>query len=395
MITFLSKIIKLNTINVVGVIKKENDEVYNLLAVKKKGNKIEIVRKDSFDTFEKLLRNIDIKIPILLFIDGKGVLNKEIDLNNEADLNWQKNVDFSTIYYTELKGLNSNFISFCRKNSIDETLNRFKEKGLQTVDIYVGSFLSALLHNTINDEIIVSNDLVLEFENEKLCKFSKRIDTIKQKDYTIGKDVISSKFLPLYGVLIHFFIKQKEVSKTNDESLNVEEIIYKKAFNTLGVSMLVFFLSTLLISYVLIQFYTSKNLALNLQNAYSNKSYQLILNLEKQKESKKQILKESGFLSSKFLSFYSYEIIKEIPKDISLVGLNVIPLNVETKTNQKMSFEAKSIIIKGETFNESSFNNWMEKLKKMSWLKNFEIISLKKDKKNKSQFEIKITIKDV
>jgi Tfp pilus assembly protein PilN len=395
MITFLSKIIKLNTINVVGVIKKENDEAYNLLAVKKKGNKIEIIRKDSFDTFEKLLRNIDVKIPILLLIDGKGVLNKEIDLNNEADLNWQKNIDFSTIYYTELKGLRSNFISFCRKNSINETLNKFKEKGFQTADIYVGSFLSALLQNTINNEIIVSNNLVLEFENEKLYKFSKQIDPIKQKDYTIVKEVISSKFLPLYGVLIHFFIQQKEVSKTNDKSLNVEEIIYKKAFNTLGVSLLLFFMSTLFVSYFLIQFYNSKNTALNLQNTYSNKSYQLILNLEKQKENKKQILKESGFLSSKFLSYYSYEIIKEIPKDISLVQLNVIPLNAETKANKKISFETKSIIIKGETFNESSFNNWMENLKKVSWLKNFEIISLKKDKKNKSQFEVKITIKDV
>ena len=159
--------------------------------------------------------------------------------------------------------------------------------------------------------------------------------------------------------------------------------------------MLVGFLSSLLLSYLLIQYYGSKNAELNLQNVYSSQSYQLILDLEKQKENKQQLLNESGFLSSKFLSFYSYEIIKGIPGDISLTGLNIIPVSKEVKATQKISFEAKSIVIKGETFNETSFNNWMEKLKKMSWLKNFEIISFKKDKKNKSQFEIKITIKDV
>ena len=41
---------------------------------------------------------------------------------------------------------------------------------------------------------------------------------------------------------------------------------------------------------------------LNLKNVYSNQSYQKIVNLEKQKENKINILKESGFLSSKFLT---------------------------------------------------------------------------------------------
>ena len=46
-------------------------------------------------------------------------------------------------------------------------------------------------------------------------------------------------------------------------------------------------------------------------------------------------------------------------------------------------------------YQESSFSNWLEGLKKTDWLQRFEIISLKKDKKNKSIFEIKITLKNV
>ena len=67
----------------------------------------------------------------------------------------------------------------------------------------------------------------------------------------------------------------------------------------------------------------------------------------------------------------------------------------EIKANKKITFESKTILIKGETFNESSINKWIDGLKEMNWINNFEIISLKKDKKNKSQFEVKITIKDV
>lgn len=395
MITFLSKIIKLNNLHVIGVIKKDNDDSYHVLTVKKKGSKIDIVNMVSFDSFEKIAQKIDLKIPVLLAIDGKGILNKEINFSNENDVTWYKNIDFDSIYYTSLMGTNSNFISFCRKNIVQEITENFLKKGFQVADIYIGSFLSGLLHSAINKDAITSNDIILQFENGKLSGFTKQPEPVKTTEYTIGKETISSNFLPLYGSIIHFFIQPKEVSKTKNETLNTEEIIYKKAFNVFGITMLAGFLVSLLTSYFLIQYYGSKNAELNLQSVYSNQSYQLILDLEKQKENKQKLLQETGFLSSKFLSFYSYEIIKQIPSDISLTSLNIIPVNQEIKATKKISFDAKTILIKGETFNESSFNSWMEKLKKMEWLKNFEIISFKKDKKNKSQFEIKITIKDV
>lgn len=145
----------------------------------------------------------------------------------------------------------------------------------------------------------------------------------------------------------------------------------------------------------MIQYYGSKNAELNLKNVYSNQSYQKIVDLEKQKENKLNILKESGFLSSKFLTYYGYELIKNLPNDLSLNEVNIIPAGKEIKANKKITFDSKTILIKGETFNESSINKWIDGLKEMNWINNFEIISLKKDKKNKSQFEVKITIKDV
>ncbi|WP_300570371.1 hypothetical protein [Flavobacterium sp.] len=395
MITYLSKIIKLNNINVVGVIKKENDESFIVLTIKKNGSKIDIVSKRKFETFDDFKSKIDNKLPILLVVDGKGVLNKEIDFSNEADVNWQKNIDFNTIYYTSLKTESSSFISFCRKNSVDETITKFQKNSLQIIDIYIGSFLSALMYNSIQKETIVSGDLLLGFENNKLSSFEKQSEATKKEKYTIGKDVIYSYELPLYGALLHFFIKPKEVSKTKSETLNVEEIIYKKAFNFFGAAMLVGFLFSLLMSYVLIQYYGSKNAELNLQNVYSNQSYQKILDLEKQKEDKLNIARESGSLSNKFLSFYAYELTKGIPGNVSLNELNVFPASKEIKAEKKINFEFNTIRVKGETFNETSLNNWMEKARELSWIKNFEIISLKKDKKNKTLFEVKITIQNV
>jgi hypothetical protein len=394
MLATLSKFIKLNDLNIVGVIKKEDYEIYNLLTIKKKANKISIISKQTFENFETLTKTADKKLPIIIVAEGKGVLNKEIDFENEADLNWQKNIDYNAIYYTDLKGARSNFISFCRKNIIDETITKFQKNGFQVIDVYIGSFLAALLNNVLKKELLFSNDLRLEFESEKLLGFTKQSEEVTI-NYQIGEETISNVFLPLYGAIIHFFVKQKEVSKTTNTNLSSEELIYKKAFSFLGIFMLIGFLSSLLISYFMIQYYGTKNAELNLQTVYSNQSYQLILDLETQKEKKINILKESGVLSSKFLTYYGYEIIKSIPGNISLNELNIIPLQEEYKENKKAFFDNKMVIIKGETFQESSFNKWLEDLKKMDWLQRFEIISLKKDKKNKSIFEIKITLKNV
>jgi hypothetical protein len=366
-----------------------------LLTVKKKANKISIISQQSFESFETLSKTADKKIPLLIVMEGKGVLNKEIDYENEADVNWQKNIDHNAIYYTDLKGFKSNFISFCRKNIVEETISNFKKNGFEVIDVYIGSFLAALLNTALQKEALLSTDLRLEFQNDKLLSFSKQNEDVKIEDYKVGEETVSSIFLPLYGAIIHFFVKPKEVSKTINTSLSSEELIYKKAFGVLGITMLVGFLITLLVSYFLIQYYGTKNSELNLQTVYSNQSYQLILDLEAQKEKKLNILKESGVLSSKFLSYYGYEIIKSIPSNISLNELNIIPLKEEYKESKKAFFDSKIIIIKGETFQESLFNNWLEDLKKMNWLQRFEIISLKKDKKNKSIFEIKITLKNV
>lgn len=395
MIATLSKFIKITDLNVVGVTKKEGYEIYSLLTVKKKANKISIVSKQTFDAFDALAKTADKKLPVLLVIEGKGVLNKEINFENEADLSWQKNIDFNTIYYTDLKGRNSNFISFCRKNIVEESISQFQKNGFQVIDIYIGSFLGTLLNNALKRDVLYSGDLKLEFENDILSGFSKQNETPNAINYQIGEETISSVFLPLYGSVIHFFVKPKEVSKTINSSLNNEELIYKKAFNFLGVAMLAGFLLSLLISYFLIQYYGTKNSELNLQTVYSNQSYQLILDLEAQKEKKLNLLKESGVLSSKFFSFYSYEIMRTIPSAISLTELNIAPLKEEYKENKKVLFDSGTIILKGETFQESSFNSWLENLKNMEWLQRFEIVSLKKDKKNKSVFEIKIILKNV
>lgn len=396
MINYLTKIIKFNTVNVIGITKKDSGDCYSVLTVRRKGSKITITNSQLFDSFETLKGEIDAKLPVIVVLDGKGVLNKQIVYGNEADMSWQKNVDYNTVYFTECKTDKASFISFCRKTNVIEIVQAFQKEQLQVLDIFVGSIITALLQSSLQKNTIQSGDLLLEFENEVLVQYTKAADSASYKEYKIGDDVVNSNQLPLYGALLQFFIKSDQIGKSQLDILDTEEVIYKKAFNYFGVAILIGFLSMLTVSFFLIRYYGTKTAELNLQSVYSSQAYKQIQELEKQKEKQLIILNESGLMSSKFLSYFGYELMKETPTIITLTELNVIPVvEKEIKADKKINFETKKILLKGESTNEPAIHNWIEKLREMKWIKKFEIISLKKDKKNISKFEIKITIANV
>lgn len=394
MIQFLSKIVSHSSIQVIGITLEEDVTSYALLLVQKKRSNINILKKETFTDFEALTATLDSKIPVILHLDGKGILNKKIDFDNEQDVNWYKNIKLDTLSYTSNKNENITFLSFTRKNLIEEWVAKFTTLQFQVLDVYIGSFISSLLASTIDKKNITTNQLTLHFEETELIDFSRNENKDK-KAYKIGEDVLESSYLPLYASIIHFLIPIDSIEKSKVEGLNIEEYTFQKAFNYLGVFMLGFYLLLLLISYFGINYFSTKNAELNYRNVYSNQAFKKLEDLEKQKNNKLKILSETGLTSNKFLTFYAYEINKNTLSGIQLSELKVNPLEAETKPTKKVLLLNKVILISGQAQNELVFNNWIENLKKMNWIKKFEIISIDTNKKNWMQFQIKILVKDV
>lgn len=391
----INKIAVFNEINVIGIFKTEDAEQFYLLKIKKNKSNLDVLATTTYDDLESLCKNLDKKVPLLLVVDGKGVLTKKIDLKNETDIQWIKNLDYSSIHFTSYDTNDNQFLSFCRKNVAEDCINTFKKKGFQILDFYIGSIISVLLNITLKKSKIFSNESILNIENDELIEVVKSREDNNLINYEIGNKQISNFHLPLYSATVHLYIKQKSVNKSNSELINNEEIIYKKAFDKLGIVMIIGFFIMLLISYFLTQYYTSKNTELNLENVYSNQTFELIQKLEAQKENKINILNETGISSSKFISFYSYEIAKSVSSQINLSEINVFPVENEIKENKKVDFTTKLISIKGSTNNEEALNSWFENVRSFNWIKNLEIVSIKKDKKNITFFELKITLKNV
>ena len=86
MLTFLSKIFKINSIQVAGIYQETDNERYSLLTFKKEKNKLKLIENKSFVSQKSFLESIDLKLPIVLAIDGKGVLNKGVPPPNNIGM---------------------------------------------------------------------------------------------------------------------------------------------------------------------------------------------------------------------------------------------------------------------------------------------------------------------
>ena len=392
--TFLSKIVSHSTIQVIGITLEEEGTNYASLLIQKKRKNITILKKEIFSTFEELIKNLDSKTPLILHIDGKGILNKKIDFDNEQDVNWYKNINLNELSYTSYKNENITFLSFSRKTLTDDWVVKFSNLNFQILDLYIGGFISSLLASTFNNKKIITPQLILHFEETQLVDYVRN-ENNEQKSYKIGEDVLESVTLPLYSCLIHFLIPTNIIEKSKVEGLNIEEYNFKRAFNFLGVFMLGFYLVLLLISYFGINYFNQKNAELNYQNIYSKQAFKKLEDLEKQKSNKFKILSETGLTSNKFLTYYAYEIYKNTSNGIQLSEFNTNPLEVELKPTKKIILLNKIILVSGQAQNEVFFNSWIENIKKMNWIKKFEIIGIETNKKNWMQFKIKITVKNV
>lgn len=391
MLSILSKILPFNTIQIVGVFLRENNTEYRLLTIKKKGSKLSVNSNNTYLDFNYLVEGIHPKLPLILVIDGKGVLNKKIDYNKENDVLWTKNLDYNSVHHSTLKTTDYSFVSFCRKQLAEEILSKFDSLQVPLIDFFIGSLQVYITVGFLTTDEVIANETVFKFYQNELDDVTKLKEKVLN-NYKIGEDIVSSEYLSLYAAGIYFLMNENTLSKSESELIKKDEVIYKKGFNLIGTIGLLFFFCSLLISYLLINHFNSKNAELNLENVFSNQSYQLVLDLEKKKESKLKILNESGTFDSKYHSFYVNELANSLPEGLVLSRVNVAPLKKEIKGNERVDFNHNEIFINGSFYKESIFNEWIGELKKTEWIKSLEIVFIKKDKKNNLQFELKINV---
>ncbi|WP_179008670.1 hypothetical protein [Winogradskyella forsetii] len=389
--SLINILLKHNTIVVIGIYFETEKISYTFVNVSQKNNKLIISNQASYKSFNQVEEALEKKPPVILNFSGKGVLNKKTahisDYRSKALLNVNKN-DFYFYEYIQNKDV---FISVIRKEKVLEHISMFNAANLLVIDYSVGPFIATLLSKLSEDKNVISNSTELKVDNDILLSFET---TNKNKILAIDNQAISEKETALLASAINYFYPIETFQYENDFlKANKEEADFKKYFEILGVMLLGGFFSLLLISYLMLGHYNNEIISINSNIQSVQETYDIIKDLQKDRDNKKEILYESGVFTSRFLAYYINELTISIPKSITLNTFSLFPYDRKIKTSEKIRFEENIIVIKGESSSNITFNDWYKGLKKIDWISKSDIINYQANRTNNYDFEIKLEIR--
>lgn len=391
MLKIIDQFFGIKKIRLIAVIRDGLNLQYQsmLCGVEKSGLKLINVQRDL--TQEELLSLTQKKTPVLLLLDGKGVLHKSIQRVDESEMAWFKNLDFDTLHFTSYQTDEHLFISFCRKAILDETLSLFETNELTVLGVYVGSISGILAAPILAKPIYKSNFCTVKINDNKPIFLGISEIEENKEEHNIDEQFLNSFHISLLGAAVDYFSGNSTIEKSKIKQAAEQEFIYKKAFEKIGICVLLFFLLSLMGSYISTQIIISENAELLLANKLNGKTISELRMLETEFETKSQIYREMGIASKKYYSFYCYKITSSTPNAIRLKKLELNPVKSEIKPGKKIELDVNSIIIEGQTIKERELNSWIGRLKTEKWIKKIEISSVKKQKKGGVEFKLKIT----
>ena len=172
---------------------------------------------------------------------------------------------------------------------------------------------------------------------------------------------------------------------------NKEEAKQKKIFSQFGFFMLTFFLVILLANYLYLGYLNKVYQDNSLVLAEYVEDFNEISKLEEEKNRKALLLRTSGVLTKKYVSFYLAKISATVPKAIAFSQFTVKPLKKEIKSNQKVEIDNHLILISGRAKASHHLSDWIVDLKTLDWVNKVEIMDYNY-LNGQGEFSIKIII---
>jgi Tfp pilus assembly protein PilN len=387
-----------------GIEAFDSDETtyFQVTQIKKRKEELVIVNEQVFTSWKKLIANLSIIIPVHLSYNTTKVLDKVIAKNKDSfseNLIYQvfPNLDLSRFYFNIALFENDYYLAITEKTELDTLIQKFTEAKILIASAYIGTSSIVNISPYRDNDTFITNCKKLDLSttansHERLTKgnFFKK----PHAPYDLnGLNVATNAILCFSSVLTYFLPGKKintnylELSNSLDDNAK-----YERRFKALLWPIIGFFLTLLLINFIVFNHYYSKletlnqNVALNISNKEKLVTLKEDVNI---KESRVVVI--LGNKNSKS-TFFLDEITSSIPNTVLLTALTFQPLLKPLRTEKPIEQDLKTVLIEGETSNSDDFSTWIATIENFSWIKSVETMEYGFQSKNSSFFTLKLTI---
>jgi|GEM_PF-3303185 hypothetical protein len=381
----------------VEVIQLHGEWYYNIVELKQIKNSIDII---SNYVLVQDLAAIEVlqEVPVFVTINSQGIIHRTIDnksltIDNKIQ-SILPNAKIQDFYYQLFSMVQGEVLSIARKQTINDIIEDLQSKGLNILNITLGSFHVQYLLPLLRDKDIIHTSIhQLDFTNDELSDFSTNQEFPDGTDILIGQNWLNTILVvPFAAAFSGLLSIANHVVETPTITKNQEEFIWNRLFKISLTAILGIFLIGLTLNFILFTQYSKTNDTLSIQAALKEQKIQTLDTLQK-KINEQQGL--TNLLASK-TSYYSDRIASSLPSDIELFELTVFPEEKQTlyDDNTLITYDNNSIIIKGNCKNSFIYNQWLKTLKNFDWAKEVKNVNYQDINEDYSEFELKIMMND-
>jgi hypothetical protein len=369
------------------LLSSEGDPVYSAIWLKKTASKI-ISEKavEGIASLEAIPGMMKDKPPVILVLNGKGIIHKQISWNESDDERTilgkiLPNASLTDFYLQKSASFNGRMlVSAARRSLVDPILDKCAENKLEIIGCSFGpivmeNMLSLLEAGEGYQYEFSFSEYVLSVVDNRLENF-KTAQPLKEGSVKIGEETISfSSLIPFAAVfttLAGMSVPEAGIDRTIAQR---QENNQKRLFYFALSSMVGFFLLVMLINFFVFDHYRSKKEHLEQQLAQNHDVIQKLDTLTVEFQRKQAFLERTGMLEASRVSSYADDLGRDMPLSILLSGMNINPFLRPKTEEDKISFEKKIIHLTGVCNHSIELNDWMQEIKKKNWVKNLVLLN--------------------
>lgn len=375
----------------------ENAYEINIVILKKVKSILTIEKqKEGIESFEELAQFIDPKLPIILVLNGKGIIHRKVSFS-ESDtqvtlLNKvlpNANLNEFDLQETSISS-SQGFVSLIRSSSINEIIEQLKRNKLTGIaGCLLGPFVINNILPLINTDIISNEQLrfstyQLQIREQQITDIGSTEEQVEEA-IQIGDDRIQPKLLIAFAAALSYFLGADAGIAKSDIIDNIkDEFKQKQKFEFIGWSLLIAVFSVLLVNYFVFNYYWTKTSGLSSTLSSNQSALNRYDALKVEFAKKKDFLQQNGLLENSRTSFYADKLAGSLPSSIQWIDVNIHPVK-KKQVNDEMEgffFENNSIRISGKCQKSTDLNDWMKAVKLKSWISSVALLNYTQDNAN-------------
>lgn len=392
---FLTK----STVCGLEIILNDSGYVVYYSVLKKQNNKLQIAESGKAESVNQIPKSIiKDKTPIVLLINGKGVITKKVIVNSNEEISNAEFIqdNFPAILVNEfniqahLQPNNTCFVSLIRTTSFERIIEEFKTLKVELADVIIGPAGLASILKLIGGFNLVSSNLHSYRLLNDSIEDIEPLNNNNSSNITIENLSLSNTQLLSFAIGFGYLTNQNNylqlINVLPYKERHLEEQKFKFALYSL---ITLAFLICLINFFVFSNYFSTTNKLQTELDVYQGK-YEQVNSLLENYEKKKVLIEKTGLLENDFISKFADKIALTIPEEVIISEMFFNPPNTNEE-DSLAAFVKNQLIIKGNCNKSLLINEWVNILKSQSFIKQVSLETfLFKTESNQPNFELRI-----